>query len=447
MRSSKKNQGNDLLPQRRPRLGKFILLAVILHVVFAVFLIHFYKKKPEEEPGIKVKSQKVISKPLAKEVLHTVRPESSASLVTQSRPMSPAISMAFEDRTPSVPLARKRAWKPRLDVKSRKVISKPLAKEVRHTVRPESSASLVTQSRPMSPAISMAFEDRTPRVPLARKRARKPRLDVKSRKVISKPLVKEVRHTVRPESSASLVTESRPMSPAISMAFEDRTPSVPLARKRARKPRLDVKSRKVISKPLAKEVRHAFRPESSASLVTQSRPMSPAISMAFEDRIPSVPLAHKRSRKPSPLHMPVLELTPGIKSETLSVRTVMAGNQKSNAEHLVPMRKMPVNSRLVTTQQVKAALPSKIVGPKPTAPILETFSAQVRIIEFEESDKRAKAWPIERADPAEVQLAFLSERQPALPKIPRTPFQVSIPSLHSKTGAFETVIKTKGLVR
>jgi len=66
MRNSKKNKGNDLLPQRKPKLGKFILLAVILHVVFAIFLIHFYKKKPEEVPGIKVKSQKVISKPLLK---------------------------------------------------------------------------------------------------------------------------------------------------------------------------------------------------------------------------------------------------------------------------------------------------------------------------------------------------------------------------------------------
>jgi|GEM_PF-1916947 len=519
MRNSKKNKGNDLLPQRKPKLGKFILLAVILHVVFAIFLIHFYKKKPEEVPGIKVKSQKVISKPLAKEVLHTVRPESSASVVTESRPMSPEISVAFEDRTPSVLLAHKRARKPRLKVKSQNVISQPLASEVLQTVRPEISASVVTESRPMSSAISMAFEDRTPSVPpphklawkpipfykkkyeiapgievksrkvismpsaqevlhadraessasvvtesrpvspaismafedrtpsvlLAHKWARKPRVKVKSRKVISRHLAKEVLHSVRPEISTSVVTESRPMSPAISMTFEDRTPSIPLAHKQARKPRIKVKSRKVISRPLAYEVLHTVRPEISASVVTESRPMSPAISMTFKDRTPSVALAHKRARKPITLHMPALEPTPGIKSKTLKVMTVMAGNLKSNADHLVPTRKMPVNSRLAAPRQVKDPLPSKIVGTKPITPVLETFTAQMRIIKFEDSDKRTKTWPIERADRAEVQLAFHSERHAAFPKIPRSTFQVSVPSLHAKTGAFEKMIKTKGL--
>jgi hypothetical protein len=257
MRNSKKNQGNDLLPQRKPKLGKFILLAVILHVVFAVFLVHFYKKKPEEEPGIKVKRQKVISKPLAEEVLHAGRPKNSASLLTESRPMSPPISMAIEDRTASVSLPR--------------------------------------------------------------------------------------------------------------------------------------------------------------------------------------------TRKPIPLNMPVLEPTTGIKSESISVRSAMAGNQISSAERFVPKRKMPANAGLVTPRQVKASLPSKIVGAKPRAPVLETFSEQVRINEFVESDKKVKVWPMKRADSSEVQLAFLSERQPVFPKIPRTTFQASLPSLDTKSGAHETVINTKRL--
>ncbi|MHC4103307.1 MAG: DUF4384 domain-containing protein [Planctomycetota bacterium] len=125
----------------------------------------------------------------------------------------------------------------------------------------------------------------------------------------------------------------------------------------------------------------------------------------------------------------------------------MAGNLKSYAEHRVPMRKMPVNSRIVTPQQVKVALPSKAVGAKPIAPVPETFSAKVRIMTFEESDKGVKAWPIERADRAELQLAYLSERQPEFQKIPRATFRVSMPSLDAKDGALEMVAKTKGFAR
>jgi hypothetical protein len=102
MKNSKKNQQNDLLPTRKPRLGKFILAAVILHVVLAVFIIHFYKKKPEEERGVKVKPEKVISKPLAKEVLQAAPTGSSATLLTQSSPMAPPRTVAPEAGTSSV---------------------------------------------------------------------------------------------------------------------------------------------------------------------------------------------------------------------------------------------------------------------------------------------------------------------------------------------------------
>jgi hypothetical protein len=88
MKNSKKNQQNDLLPRRKPKLGKFIIAAVILHVVLAVFIIHFYKKKPEEERVIKVKPEKVIPRPLAKEVLHSAPAGSSSSFLSRNRPMA-----------------------------------------------------------------------------------------------------------------------------------------------------------------------------------------------------------------------------------------------------------------------------------------------------------------------------------------------------------------------
>jgi hypothetical protein len=112
MKNSKKNQQNDLLPRRKPRLGKFILAAVILHVVLAVFIIHFYKKKPEEERGIKVKPEKVISKPLAKEVLHAAPTGSSATFLTQSRPMAPSRTVAPEAGTANVSPAPMHARQP-----------------------------------------------------------------------------------------------------------------------------------------------------------------------------------------------------------------------------------------------------------------------------------------------------------------------------------------------
>jgi CxxC motif-containing protein len=150
---------------------------------------------------------------LAKAVLHTVRPEGSASLLTESRPMSPAISLVFKDQTPSVPLPHQRAQKPRIKVKSQKAIAKPLAKEMRHTIRPESSASPVTESRPMSPAISMAFKDPTASVLLPHQRAQKPRIKVKSQKAIPKPLAKEIRHSAHrkpPHVSREIDTFRRP---------------------------------------------------------------------------------------------------------------------------------------------------------------------------------------------------------------------------------------------
>jgi hypothetical protein len=88
MKNSKKNQQNELLPSRKPRLAKFILAAVILHVVVAVFILQIYKKKPEEQEGVKVKPEKTISKPITEKVKHASPAERVTSFPAQSRPMA-----------------------------------------------------------------------------------------------------------------------------------------------------------------------------------------------------------------------------------------------------------------------------------------------------------------------------------------------------------------------
>jgi hypothetical protein len=137
MKNTKKNRQNELLPSRKPRLGKFILAAVILHAVLAVFIIHFYKNKPEEQQGIKVKPEKVISKPLAKEVLHASSAESSATSFTQSRPMASskiaAPDRSISDISPEAQHARRPRPLPALDVRSAQRL-KPSGEQIHTSV-------------------------------------------------------------------------------------------------------------------------------------------------------------------------------------------------------------------------------------------------------------------------------------------------------------------------
>ena len=90
MKNSKKSKGNDLLPRRRPRLGKFIILAVILHVVFAAAYLLFHERKPQEEKEFRwpVEEKDSASQDKTK-LYHSAALPSAASLHTESGPMSP----------------------------------------------------------------------------------------------------------------------------------------------------------------------------------------------------------------------------------------------------------------------------------------------------------------------------------------------------------------------
>jgi len=97
MKNSKKSKGNDLLPRRRPRLGKFIILAVILHVVFAAVYLLFHERKPQEEKEIRWPVEEKDSASQDKTMLyHSAAPPSAASLHTESLPMSPPRPAALQ---------------------------------------------------------------------------------------------------------------------------------------------------------------------------------------------------------------------------------------------------------------------------------------------------------------------------------------------------------------
>jgi len=98
MSNSQKIQTNDLLPQRRSNLGRFILLAVVIHVVAAAFYFQFKTQKPEELPGIKVKPDKTVSKPVAKELMITSEATGAKrSMTAQRGPMHSEIHIVKLD--------------------------------------------------------------------------------------------------------------------------------------------------------------------------------------------------------------------------------------------------------------------------------------------------------------------------------------------------------------
>ena len=100
MSKSQKTQVNDLLPQRRSTLGRFILLAVVIHVAVAAFYFQLKARNPDDTPGIKVKPDKAVSKPVAKELMiasEATGIKRSMDMTAQRSPMHGEIHMAKPD--------------------------------------------------------------------------------------------------------------------------------------------------------------------------------------------------------------------------------------------------------------------------------------------------------------------------------------------------------------
>ena len=100
IKNSKKNDAGNLLPRRRPRLGKYIALAIGLHVAFVIVYIYFTQRKPEGRSEVGTPPVKVV--PLSPEKdeprRHPAESQSARSLRAASRPMTSSRLMSPPDR-------------------------------------------------------------------------------------------------------------------------------------------------------------------------------------------------------------------------------------------------------------------------------------------------------------------------------------------------------------
>jgi hypothetical protein len=105
IKNSKKNDIGNLLPQRRPRLARYIALAVILHVAFVIVYIYFTQRKPEDRAEVRTPPVKVVPLSPQKNELrrHPVESPSASSFRAASRPMTPSRLMSLPDRNNSLP--------------------------------------------------------------------------------------------------------------------------------------------------------------------------------------------------------------------------------------------------------------------------------------------------------------------------------------------------------
>ena len=99
IKNSKKNDAGNLLPRRRPRLGKYIALAIGLHVAFVIVYIYFTQRKPEGRPEVRSPPVKVVPLSHAKDEPRRGQAESqrAPSFRAASRPMTPSKLMSLPE--------------------------------------------------------------------------------------------------------------------------------------------------------------------------------------------------------------------------------------------------------------------------------------------------------------------------------------------------------------
>jgi Domain of unknown function (DUF4384) len=90
IKNSKKNDAGNLLPQRRPRLGKYIALAVLLHVVFGIVYLYVTQREAKKQSEVKAPPVKVVPLSPQNKALRRTQDESPSvpSFRSASRPMS-----------------------------------------------------------------------------------------------------------------------------------------------------------------------------------------------------------------------------------------------------------------------------------------------------------------------------------------------------------------------
>ena len=98
--NSKKNDAGNLLPQRRPRLGKYIALAIMLHVVFVIVHIYLTQREPEDRSEEKIPAVKVVPvSPQKNDLLrHQAETPSAASIRMTGRSMRPPRLMSLPNK-------------------------------------------------------------------------------------------------------------------------------------------------------------------------------------------------------------------------------------------------------------------------------------------------------------------------------------------------------------
>lgn len=126
----------ELNPLRKlPKLGKFIVLAVILHLALAFFLFSSSKKK-EEEP-VKIQPQEVKEKPpVQEEFLQTASPGVPSSRV-QKTPMVASKPVLVEEKS-SVLLGQREALSPKIPPV---IMPQPLAEPLFSVESPSTSSA------------------------------------------------------------------------------------------------------------------------------------------------------------------------------------------------------------------------------------------------------------------------------------------------------------------
>ena len=104
IKNSKKNDAGNLLPQRRPRLGKYIALAVILHVAFVIVYLYFTQREPKKQSEVKSPPVRVVPLSPKKKELHRNQDESPSapSFSSASRPMTPPKLMSLPNGDNSI---------------------------------------------------------------------------------------------------------------------------------------------------------------------------------------------------------------------------------------------------------------------------------------------------------------------------------------------------------
>ncbi len=109
IKNSKKNDAENLLPRRRPRLGKYIALAIGLHVAFVIVYIYFTQRKPEGRSEVRTPPVKVVPLSPAKDEPRRRQAESQSarSFRAASRPMTPPRLMTLPKRNNVVSTSRR----------------------------------------------------------------------------------------------------------------------------------------------------------------------------------------------------------------------------------------------------------------------------------------------------------------------------------------------------